>query len=791
MSDPSLSQHVSHHQPVEPLTLVYGDVDADEVWLLAMDEPAQAAAACQPPDVAIYSVYLPTFLGHAAAPDCDLAEIFDKRVLIFSGCDASGDLKSYEIAAAFGRRCEDAGADSVRFVWMSGRLDKILEERDEAERPRYLTNLLKRTGKKPAKAKPADTAQRSRRGKRSPSDSSPRIMRWTDSGVAERWVDSVEGQWRWTSAGGFLAWVGHRWEERTEAEALEAMRQFAKDEVVAAVDDTTSDDAKDAVKRLDARQLKAALSLSRGQIVADLASFDQDPDIAVAPNGVIDLATGDLLEHDSARLVTKSCGVDYVPGATHPDWDQVLTSVPAEVADYIQVRFGQMLTGYVPDDDVMMVLRGGGENAKTTMLSAIRRAFGDYSVLLSDKVLLGDTRDHSTELMPLRGSRMAYIEELPEARHLNTQRLKKIDGSEEVTARHVHRDNVTFRATWGLAISTNFDLMVEETDRGTWRRLQEIRYPFTYKKAHEALTKATDRHGDPRLRDAVREGREQQQAVLAWLVEGARRWYAADRTMPEPPEQVTSDTNVWRKLNDQVLAFAEDRLVADPTSAVWINDLQSDFGEWLRGRGHNAWAMPKLRARFADSEWLKDKGVYFTGRVRRDPTEVSRPEALPGGPLSKALPAQGQFLVGVRYRNSADDSAEVAMLRAESGAHDDARREYADALAAYRADMDAWRQLAESEAGVSPEHVDQHAEGLRNGYACRCRSVTRPAEPAKARRRASGAIDKRLSVAWERCYQLGLLPEGEVRDCSSPIPEMVRAAFVAHQTERDRSLSID
>src|SRR5690606_27228452 len=76
---------------------------------------------------------------------------------------------------------------------------------------------------------------------------------------------------------------------------------------------------------------------------------------------------------------------------------------------WMQVRSGQALTGHVPDDDRMIVLRGGGENAKSTMLGAIQAAFGDYAVLLSDKVLLGDTRDHSTEMMDLRGARLAFI----------------------------------------------------------------------------------------------------------------------------------------------------------------------------------------------------------------------------------------------------------------------------------------------------------------------------------------------------------------------------------------------
>lgn len=496
-----------------------------------------------------------------------------------------------------------------------------------------------------------------------PARAEPKITKWTDSGVAERWVESVAGSWCWTAASGFLAWNGHIWAEKADAEALEALRQFCKAEVVRELGGTQFDEVKVAATRLEATKLRAALALAKGQMVVDLAKFDQDPDIAVAPNGVINLITGELMPHDPKRLVTKSCGVDYVPGATHPDWDAVLTSVPPDVDGHLQARFGQALNGHRPDDDVMLALRGGGANAKSTMIDSIDGAFGDYSVVVSDKVLLGDNRDHSTELMDLRGSRWAYIEELPEKRYLNLQRLKKIDGTKKVKARHVHKDNVEFPQTWALTVSSNYDILVDEVDRGTWRRLQEIRYPYTYKKAHEALVDPMDRRGDSRLRDAML-GKEQQQAVLAWLVEGARRWYANDRTMPEPPTQVIADTLQWRKDNDLVLAFVEDHMVVEADAAVLCTDLLGVFTEWLATRGHNKWGMNTLRSRLSENGWLKEVQARLTGRERLDPAMLSRPDDGPGFMQLKRAPSQGQYLIGARFRTRDDDFADIAEMRA-------------------------------------------------------------------------------------------------------------------------------
>ncbi|WP_313420554.1 DNA primase family protein [Brevibacterium casei] len=546
------------------------------------------------------------------------------------------------------------------------------------------------------------------------------ITKWTDSGVAERWVRSVEGRWCWTAAADFMEWNGHGWARRTNDEALESVRQFGKDEVVEALSDTASDDAKVAVKRMDAKSLKAALSLAKGQLVKDLADFDQDPDIAVAPNGVIDLTTGELLPHDPSRLVTKVCGIDYVPGAEHPDWDAALTAVPTEVADYMQVRYGQAFTGHRPDDDVMQALRGGGENAKSTVIDAIDSAFGDYCTVVSDKVLLGDTRDHSTELMDLRGARWAYVEELPEKRYLNLQRLKKINGTKKVKARYVHKDNMEFPQTWALTVSSNYDILVDEVDRGSWRRLQEIRFPYTYKKAHEDLVDPTDRRGDPRLREAVL-GPEQQQAVLSWLVQGAMRWYSNDRTMVAPPERVVADTQQWRKDNDLVLAFVEDHLIVDPASAVLCTELLSEFNQWLNVRGHNRWGMNTLRSRLSENGWLKNSGARLTGRERRDPVTLSRPDSLTS--LS-AAPAQGQYLVGVRFRTREDDRVVLQALRAETNSAPDPEEVVNLAVLGdmYRQDQQAWIERLVDE-GATPNCVDFHLKEARRGEGESCHGL--------------------------------------------------------------------
>jgi len=178
---------------------------------------------------------------------------------------------------------------------------------------------------------------------------------------------------------------------------------------------------------------------------------------------------------------------------------------------------------------------------------ALHEWFGEHATIVPDRVLLSNPGDHPTELMTLRGARLALLEETPEARHLNVKRLKDVLGTPQMTARLIRRDSVTWTATHSLFVSTNYRPRVEETDHGTWRRLALVTFPHTYRKPGVKLRGPNDLRGDPTLRERLKDGGDGRHgAVLAWLVTGARRWYENGQVMPVPPATVADDTRGWR-----------------------------------------------------------------------------------------------------------------------------------------------------------------------------------------------------------------------------------------------------
>ena len=85
---------------------------------------------------------------------------------------------------------------------------------------------------------------------------------------------------------------------------------------------------------LGERRITGILKLCAGIRTVEASDFDQHPDLLNVGNGVIELSNGDLLPHDRDLMMTTLTPTNYVPGATHPDWDAALQAVPAEVAVY-------------------------------------------------------------------------------------------------------------------------------------------------------------------------------------------------------------------------------------------------------------------------------------------------------------------------------------------------------------------------------------------------------------------------------------------------------------------------
>lgn len=322
--------------------------------------------------------------------------------------------------------------------------------------------------------------------------------------------------------------------------------------------------------------------------------------------------------------------------------------MPSDVWDWYQVRLGQAITGHTPPDDVMLVQQGGGKNGKTTLMGAIEKVLGDYYLFVPHRALLADNQAHDTELTEFRGSRLAVLEELPEERHLNVTRLKRLVGTPTMTARKVFQDSMKRETSHTLIINTNYKPGVNETDHGTWRRLALLTFPYRFVAGDEDhLLHENDRQGDEGLRQGLRQsGDGQAEAVLAWLVAGAVRWYAAGQVPPPLPSRVANDTRAWREESDVLYSFLSDELVPNADSYVLAEDLYEEFSQWLVAKGHKIWSSKLIAARIEQHAVTRELGMSKQ-KMRNRRGRSHRPDDWEGS--DRKTPEQFHAWTGVRF----------------------------------------------------------------------------------------------------------------------------------------------
>lgn len=414
----------------------------------------------------------------------------------------------------------------------------------------------------------------------------------------------------WTKAHGWLKYDGRKWKSVSTENIKEVIReQLNKLLAVAVQESESSETLKRHLSFATNSRITALESLLRGITEADASQFDQNPYLLNVKNGVIDLRTKELLPSSPKYLFTKITEVNFIIGAEHEDIKRALQAIPEECLDYLQVRIGQAASGLTPSDDKIIFAKGGGENGKSLLFTLCKIALGDFYIAVSPKLLGGSDFDHSTEKMPLKGARMAVLEELPDKGSLPMAKLKSLAGTTEITARAIRKDNVTWVASHSLFVTLNNLPNVADSDHGTWRRLEVFPFPFRFVTDVETDDGEGLKTGDPTLRSRILESSSNQaEAALAWIVDGAYKYFVNSARYPKVPSLVIVETDKWREECDFVLRILKMTVTPDPHSSV----IATDFYAALRRNG-----LGRTDSDQQLVEKLKNHEWFFTNHVKR------------------------------------------------------------------------------------------------------------------------------------------------------------------------------
>src|SRR5215208_777870 len=376
----------------------------------------------------------------------------------------------------------------------------------------------------------------------------PRGYNLTDLGNAERFIahhgEDVRYCYAWTR---WIVWTGARWERdeagRAHRLAKETVRGIYQEAAGAEDEDRRKALAKHAARSEAEAKIRAMLELAKSEVPISPDELDADPWLLNAPNGTIDLRTGELREHRRVDLLTKMAGADYAPGAAAPTWSATLerSLPPQELRRFFKKLCGYAFSGDV-SEHILAVLYGTGANGKSTILNALLTAAGDYGMQAAPDLLVAKKGSHSTEVADLFGMRLVASIEVEDCRRLAERLVKQLTGGDKVRARRMRQDFWQFDPTHKVFMAVNHKPEVRGTDTAIWRRLRLI--PF-----EQTIPPAEQDKKLPQKLEAELPG------ILAWCVEGCLEW---QREGLQAPEEVRKATAGYRSEMDVIGAFLQD-----------------------------------------------------------------------------------------------------------------------------------------------------------------------------------------------------------------------------------------
>lgn len=407
---------------------------------------------------------------------------------------------------------------------------------------------------------------------------------WTDTQTADllllEGMDDCRYVTDWRS---FIAWDGTRFSAERASQKLFSMYQDLLTKMRAEVDKLPKGyDREQFYEWLRNSESQArfhaacALLANKMELAVTSEDLDADPWKLNVGNGLLDLETGQLVEHAKRHLTTKITPVRFDPSAKCPLWEATIARIFAdqpELVTYMQTLFGYCLTGLVKEQKLWFLLGLGG-NGKTILMEILAKLLGEYAKPSDSTLLLAKRHDaHPTAIAYLYRLRLTIASEPPANRAWDEPTVKRLTGGDTITARKMRQDNWSFKPTHKIMVAANEPIIVHGRDEGIWRRLQQIPFNQRFHEGAEGY--------DPAIGDKLQ---AELSGILNWALVGLDRYR---REGLQEPESIKAATATYRAEQDVFAHFIDDCLIVDFEQSVRRIDLYQVYQRWCRLNNEN------------------------------------------------------------------------------------------------------------------------------------------------------------------------------------------------------------
>jgi putative DNA primase/helicase len=299
-------------------------------------------------------------------------------------------------------------------------------------------------------------------------------------------------------------------------------------------------------------------------------------------NGMFNIDTKEILPHDPQYYSTIQLPVEYLPDADCPVWLNTLKGVfgdksAEERNQYISVLqefFGLCLTRETKYEKALFML-GEGRNGKSTLLFALENVLGhaNYSAVTLEDLI------KPNYVSEIYGKLTNISIETNAKTSIYDAKFKAIVSGDTVTADRKYGHPFKFHPFCKMIFALNNMPQVNDKTDAFYKRLITLRLTRQF----------TDIEQDRELRSKLL---PELNGIFLWMLAGYQR--LKQRGYFDPGESIEQETEEYRKENNSVLSFVEEKCHIDATGIIAKDTLYEVYRDWCKASGMLALSKKKF-----------------------------------------------------------------------------------------------------------------------------------------------------------------------------------------------------
>lgn len=431
----------------------------------------------------------------------------------------------------------------------------------------------------------------------------------TDAGNARRFMLRFNDQFRHVKSWGWMHWTGKKW----ELDSGKRVMQAAHYTVMALFDEARDASNPEDVKAIGKWALSSQSSSKMDALVkvasnlleleAQPDQFDSNPFLINCDNGIVDLSSGILMEHDHSAMLSKISGSEYRADAKCPKWESFINRIMdgnEALIKFLQRAVGYSLTGSTTEQCFFLAY-GTGANGKSVFLETMRAMLNDYATTAEFSTFLAKQNETvRNDIAALAGARFVASSESGADKRLSEVIIKALTGGDTITARFLFQEYFQFRPQFKVWMATNHKPVIKDTDHAIWRRVRLIPFSVTIPEA-ERNQKLTE------------ELKEEYPGILAWAVRGCIDWI---QNGLGTPAEVIDATESYRDDMDIMSQFIEDCCKIGDEFTTLATPIYSRYCSWCELNNEKPMSQREFGLRLSEKGYTKErsgKGNKYTG----------------------------------------------------------------------------------------------------------------------------------------------------------------------------------